>query len=237
MLAGFVAVPQVSLAGMSNFNDFTNLMKADDQLKAFGKDIGAILGGGTFSTADVAGSPGVDLSARVCMLGKVSDDDVILKDFSLIGLPFAQLDIGLVKGIGLTARFFSISNVTLIGFGAKYKVLDNYPVPIVSGLVTYHTISGSADLGFKISTISINAIASEKVAIATFYCGAGLDFTSIKTTSIAGFALDLKANPVGYRAVLGLRLNVLPVVYLNGDIGLANSAMSYNAGLGIGFGL
>ena len=219
-----------------SFADFKTYL-SETFLNPFAKDLGSLLGGGTFDGTD-CGFPGVDVNFKFVMIDKPSVEDLILPQNTLVGIPYGQVEVGLPMGIGVLARGFSLSidsnNVAILGFGAKYKIVEESPVlPAIAVYGTYNFLSNFPD--FDASTISINIAVSKGFSPLPVgvYAVAGVDFTTVQS-KVAGFT-DVKGTATGYRANAGIRISPLPLFYLNGDIGFANGSTSYNAGAGLGF--
>ena len=97
----FLVVVTSSAFGVS-FSDFS-LYQTDALLNPFAKDLGACLGGG-FINGNNPGFPGLDVSGKFVLLDKPSADNVILPANTLIGLPYAQVEVGLPMDFSVIAR-------------------------------------------------------------------------------------------------------------------------------------
>lgn len=226
----------ITLLSLSNlygisFDDYkTHVSKV--YLDPFAKDLGIVLGGGTFSGSN-CGFPGLDVSVKFIIVSAPSADDLILPQNTLFFLPYAQVEVGLPFSTNLMARGFMYSNFTVLGFGIKYKfVEETVAIPGISIFVTYNFITGYAD--FDANTLSFNGSISKGFSPlpVSVYATGGVDFTNINT-KIAGFT-DIKGAATGYRVNTGVRFSPFPLVYINADIGIL-SPTSYNLGLGISF--
>ncbi len=226
---------QVSAINFGNFA--TNIVQS--KLNAFAKDLGPVLGGGTYSGAN-CGFPGFDISAKLVMVSSASSDDVILPANSAFGLPFAQIEVGLPMNIIPMFRIFTISpenggTLTVMGGGIKYKLSDDQAIlPAVAVSGTYHFFSGYS--AFDFNALSFNLILSKGLSPlpVSLYAGAGVDFSNI-TSKVPGLGLGVTGSGTSFRYNIGARLTILPVIYINGDIGYANSSLAYSFGAGAAF--
>ncbi len=221
-----------------NFGSFsTNIVTS--KLNAFAKDLGPVLGGGPYSGSN-CGFPGFDLSVKLVVVNSPSSDDAILPANTAYGLPFAELEVGLPMNIIPMFRIFTITpenggTLTVMGGGIKYKLLDDQIVlPAVAVSGTYHFFSGYSD--FDINALSFNLILTKGLSPLplALYAGAGVDFTNI-TSKIPFLGVMVTGSGTSFRYNAGLRLTVLPLVYVNGDVGYANSSLAYTLGAGAAF--
>ena len=188
-----------------------------------------------------------------------------------IPVPMYQVGVGIIKSTDLKVRFMpdtksGDSHVKMLGFGLMHDVKQHFQgiklLPFdLSVLVAYNSLSGSTTLinldqsndgkpystngsvAYKLNSWIVQAIISKKVAILTFYLGAGYAAVSSKVDVKGTFVLDPYAaslsvpNPVsinysnnGAKLTAGIRFKFGPI-YLNTDY----SVQKYNA-LTVGIG-
>ena len=235
ILAVLCLSAQVSAIDFGSFA--ANIVQS--KLNAFAKDLGPVLGGGTYSGAN-CGFPGFDVSAKLVMVNSASSDDVILPAGKAFGLPFAQIEVGLPLNIIPMFRIFTINpenggTLTVMGGGIKYKLSDDQVIlPAVAVSGTYHFFSGYS--AFDFNALSFNLILSKGLSPLpiALYAGAGVDFSNI-SSKILGPGLGVTGSATSYRYDVGARLSILPLIYLNGDIGYANTSLAYTFGAGAAF--
>lgn len=219
-----------------DFNDYkTNYTTT--YLKPLAKDLGALMGGGTFRSARTIGFPGIDVGVDLNLLN--GGESTALKG-QLFGMPYGRVALGLpLLNIDVMARGIVYNGLTIIGGGVKYPLplfpaLPAAPTPSIAAVATYHMMTfGSGTDQLTATVMSINAVLSygfPGVPIEP-YLGAGMDMTSM-TAKLAS-TVDLPVSDSGTRLVAGLNLSIFPLIYATGEVGLVNSTMSYNLKVGI----
>ena len=231
------ALSSSSMLGVS----FTDFLLPSNQtetvLNPFAKDLGACLGGG-FISGNNPGFPGVDISGKFILLDKPSADNIILPANTLIGLPYAQVEVGLPMDFTVVARGMTLpidgTSIVLVGGGIKYKLLnDSLALPGIAVLATYSTLTGVPS--FDASTISLNLSISKgfsPLPLTVFVYG-GMDITNV-SSKVLGFT-TLKGTATTYRVNAGARFSPLPLLYIYADTGLFAVNTNYNIGAGISF--
>jgi len=213
--------------------------EAEKELEPFIKDMGAALSGGVYERGDSPGFPGLETSVKVSAAG-VSDDNKILTGTEYIVMPYIAAEAGLPLGIGIFARGFSYKvadaeeNITFLGGGVRYSVFEDRtvsPLPGVSAAVAYNKLSAT---GVGISALSIGASVSKKLLFVKPY--AGLSYVIAKG-SIDTEISTLKPEKNFFRMEAGLEIKPFPAVFLKGGINSAESAVGWDAALGIRLGL
>ncbi len=226
-----------SVYGVS-FNDF--LLVANQKntiLNAFAKDVGSLLGGG-FINGNNPGFPGLDISGKFVMLDKPTAGDVILPANTLLGLPYAQVEVGLPMDLSVVARGMTLpidsNSVVLFGGGVKYKLLnDSIALPGVAVLATYSGISGVPSFDASVYSLNISISKSLSPVPLTIFVYAGMDVTSV-SSKVPGFT-TLKGNDTSYRVNAGARFSPLPLVYVEADMGFFAANTNYNIAAGLSF--
>jgi len=216
-------------------------------------------GGGLYHTAGIHGFAGFDIGLRVVTM-MVKDDQKppipwpsndelqggVFRDITLMPLPLLQASVGLPGNVEATGRFFTYpigeapkdGNITLIGLGLKYGLLQNMVLPRVSVVAAYHYLIVPDEFDFgNISCFSGAVLVSKGFMIFDVYGGIGIDYNKL--------AVDLKLpDPIGevkkeytkqnMRYNLGLKIKPIPLVYIHADYNFGH-AQGFNVGLGVSF--
>jgi len=215
-------------------------------------------GGGIYHTADTHGLLGFDVGVRLVTM-MVKDDQKpdlpfpnesyeggVLGDVSLMSLPLLQASIGLPGNVEATGRFFTYpmgegedeGNITLVGVGLKYGILQNMLLPRVAVVAAYHYLNVPEEFDFgNVSSFSGAVIVSKGFAIIDFYGGIGIDYNK--------FEVDIELpDPIGkvtkdytkqnMRYNLGVKIKPFPLLYIHADYNFGN-VQGFNAGLGVSF--
>ena len=237
----------VSLSFAANpFDQFQSLLSgqatsiAQDRLDNFAKDLGVLLGGGSFHQGKSLGLPGFDVGIHVPVV-KIKDEDTIIKgSLDSVALPILQAEIGLPANLDLLARFTSYSDATMVGVGLRYGIIKkSIPgFPSLSAQAVYNTLNVNSGLNkLKATTMSVDCIASIDLPIITPYAGVGMDNTEVTPdstiTDVTGANLKGKASVMRLEA--GINLSLVPLTYLQLGGVLVNGDINYTAGLGIKF--
>lgn len=218
-------------------------------------------GGGLYNTAKTHGTLGFDVGIRGIMMF-VGDDMKSdwdggalggekggpLGDYSVVPLPLLQASVGLGSGLDLIGRFFSYpiaenaagdaENITLIGAGIKYGLVQNMLMPRISVIAAYHKLIVPADYDFgDIGTASVDLVISKGIPfLATIYGGFGIDHTTMNV-EIEVDGTTIKPDPytaTNFRGVVGIKLDFIPFVFINADY---NFGVHQGVSLGMGLSL
>ncbi|OGS18306.1 MAG: hypothetical protein A2219_08745 [Elusimicrobia bacterium RIFOXYA2_FULL_50_26] len=228
------------------FDEFNNKVAgaatevAQQYLDNFAKDLGAVLGGGTFHQGKTLGFPGFDIGIHV-PAKKVRSDNEIVKAAGIdtFMFPALQAEIGLPAKIDLLARYMGYAGSNLIGVGGRYGILKG-SLPLMPSLSVqgiYSMLNVNADANkFNATTISVGAVASFNIPVVDPYVGIGFDSTSVEPdSSISLPQAGMKGSASAYRLEAGINLSLFPLTYLQLGGVLINSDLSYTAGLGLKF--
>lgn len=173
------------------FGDLLSIaeQEVDKEAKPLLKAFGTVTGGGMFTTADLHSVGGFELGVHT--VGAIIPEKDQLRVFdgiNLIGVPLIHASVGLPANLELSARVFSYKtgetvegNVTVIGGGLKYGLLQLPALPKVSLLAAYHALIPPDDFQFgTVSTYTLKALVSHNFLIFTLYGGAGIDVTNLE---------------------------------------------------------
>ena len=228
----------VAEAGAIDFNEYKDVNNyATAYLKPLAKDLGALMGGGTFRSGSVLGFPGVN--AEVQVVGLTSGESPLLKN-QVFFMPYGMAAVGLpVIGAEVFARGFQYSGLTILGGGTKYALpifpsVPAAPAPSIAAVASYHMMTfGSGTDQLTATGLSVSGVLSygfPGVPIEP-YLGAGMDMTSM--TAKKGSVADIAVSETGTRLVGGLSLTIFPLIYVTGEAGLSNSVTSFSVRAGI----
>ncbi|MBI4052086.1 MAG: hypothetical protein HY400_06235 [Elusimicrobia bacterium] len=218
------------------YGDFTRLVQ-DAYLKPFAKDLGGVLGAGTFHSGKSLGFPGFDVGVHAVIQAKPNKDDQILNlaGVKAFGLPWIQAEVGLPFRVDVIVHGIGAAGLTLAGGGLRYGLLRS-ALPLMPQI----SISGFVDSlnhdFFSVTHLSANVSASVSVPIVTPYVGVGLDSTRLKVKQATTSALvGLTAKTTESRLTAGLSFTPFPLVYLHGGYNLMHGESGYELGLGVRF--
>jgi hypothetical protein len=230
-----------SVFAANPFDQVNNLLNgqvtsvAQGMLDNFAKDLGGLMGGGSFHQGKSLGLPGFDVGIHVPTI-KIKDEDTIIKSsLDSVALPILQAEIGLPANLDLIARFTSYSDASLIGVGLRYGIIKNSlpGLPSLSVQGVYNTLNVNSGLNkLKATTMSIAVITSIDLPIITPYAGVGMDNTEVTPDSTI---TNLTGKASAVRAEVGINLSLVPFTYIQLGGALVNGDINYTAGLGIKF--
>jgi len=264
MLALSILFTQGLFAGdFDEFNEYykesTNPPKTASQNLADAVDpvldmFGFLAGGGLYNTADVHGVAGFDVGIKLSAM-QVNDDQLpffpeLSQDYqygplqgeNVIPLPLLHAEVGLFGNFEAIGRVFTYpvgddGNVTLIGIGAKYGLLQNFALPKVAIVAAYHYLTVPKEYDFaNVSSMSAAVVVSKGFPFISVYGGLGLDYTTLK--------LDFPEpipdpdpntfNKTNFRGNVGLKLSPIPFLYINLDYNFgAVEGLTAGAGVSI----
>lgn len=216
---------------------------------------GFYTGGGLYNTAKTHGILGVDVGIKAVMM--VISDDVKtdwagaggvkggpLGDYKAVPLPVLQAGVGLGSNLELMGRFFSApiaesngkkENITLLGVGLKYGVIQSMVLPRVSIIAGYHKLSVPAEYDFgDVSSLSLDLVVSKGIPLlATLYGGIGIDKSNM-TVEIKQINKSFDYSSSQFRGVVGVKFDFIPLVYANVDYNFgAHQGITLGVGLSL----
>jgi hypothetical protein len=224
-------------------------------LKPFARDLGGILGSGTFHSARPLGFSGFDLGVRVGGQFYPSKGDDILRDngVRIFGLPWVQAEIGMPYRIDGFIRGTSYNGLTIAGGGVRYGLLKTSDKPWAPQLLISGVAHAVVYQSFSASHEGANLVFSMGNSVFSPYLGGGFDHVRLLVQSaqqnptIVGSA----ANTVASRFTAGAqlrpwnygiagegetgRVRPLSFVYINAAYILVNGQSGAEGGLGVRF--
>lgn len=210
-------------------------------LKAFARDLGGLIGGGTFHSGASLGFPGVDLGVHSVVQKRPSATNSILKDLSdkiveSIVLPMAQGEIGLPYNIDVILRGISFEDFAMVGGGLRYGLFKAKLIPLAPAMAVSVFTHALTHDSFSLAQYTGNIAFDINVPILSPYLGVGWDHTSIKVKQAEIASLinsKIKAN--GFRSTIGLNLKPLPLVYVHGAYTNLHGEEGFEGGFGVKF--
>ncbi len=216
-------------------------------------------GGGLYHTAGIHNFAGFDVGVRVVTMA-IKDDQKpplpfpeenpynggVFRDMTLMPLPLLQASVGLPGNVEAMGRFFTYpigegekeGNITLIGLGAKYGLLQNVALPRVSVVAAYHylTVPDEFDFG-NVSCISGAVVVSKSLlSIIDVYGGIGIDYSKFEVEFLDPNYGKIKKDYTtqNMRYNVGLKIKPFPLLFIHADYNFGE-AQGFNAGLGVSF--
>jgi hypothetical protein len=257
-----LSIAQVSLAQIkTGFSDYyvsangnTDRQNLDENVTPIVKLFGSYMGGALFNTGNTHGLLGFDVGVKGIIL--FIDDNLKtdwtgtsgvkggpLGEFNTVPIPMLQAGIGLIGNLEVVGRFFSYpiaetpegkaENISVIGGGIKYGVIQNFALPRVSVMASYHKLIVPEAYEFAdVNTVSLDLIISKSVPmLATVYGAVGVDRSSM-SLEIPEIKEQLDYSESMFRGVVGVKFDFLPFVYISTDYNFG-----VNRGLNVGLGL
>jgi hypothetical protein len=170
----------------------------------------------------------------------------VFSDMTLMPLPLLQASVGLPGNVEATGRFFTYpmgegetkGNITLIGLGLKYGLLQNMLLPRLSVTAAYHylTVPDEFDFG-KVSSFSGALLASKDFAIIELYGGVGIDYNKLEVDLLLPDPIGKvtkKYDRQNMRYNLGIKIKPFPLLFIHADYNFGG-VQGFNAGLGVSF--
>jgi hypothetical protein len=222
---------------------------------------GFYAGGGLYHTADVHSLGGFDVGIRLVTMMVKDDqqpnlpfpaeatykyDGGVFRDITLVPLPLIQASIGLPGNLEATGRIFTYplgegekeGNITLIGVGLKYGLIQNMLLPRVAVTASYHYLNVPDEFDFgKVSSFSGALLASKDFVFIEIYGGVGIDYNKLEVDfqlpdPIGNVTKEYTKQNMRYN--LGLKLKPFPLLFIHADYNFGD-VQGFNAGLGVSF--
>ena len=217
------------------WDDFSANATAEN-VKAFTKDLGGLIGSGTYTTGRVLGWGGFQIGPRGTMIfkmskGKHDTTHTALGERDKVGevfYPWLQADIGMPFRLDGFIRASSYQGMTIAGGGLRWGITSpNEMLGSLQPMLVVSAHSASAR-DFSASHYNASLVLSMKFKYFVPYIGGGVDYTTLHINQ-ADLAPELEGNSkyaATARATAGLNFK-LPS-YL--DVSLAANYASYGLG-------
>lgn len=210
-----------------------------NNIRAFTKDLGGLIGSGTYTTGRVLGWGGFQIGPRGSMIFKMSKGkghSAAEKNHTALGnrndvgdvfYPWLQADIGLPFRIDGFIRASSYQGMTIAGGGLRWGITQpNEMLGSLQPMLVVSAHSASAR-DFSASHYNASLVLSMKIKYFVPYIGGGVDYTTVHVNSVASTALaGEKEYAATARGTIGMNFK-LPS-YL--DLSLAANYAHYGLG-------
>lgn len=207
----------------------------DTQWNNLAKDMGPIVGGGTYHQAGSLGLLGFDIGIHM-PLQKVNSDNLMLKDKNIdsLTMPWIQVEKGLPLKIDLVLRGASSDNLSLVGYGLRYNLVA---LSILDVSAMYTMSSLRSDF-IKASANDLTVLASVNIPIIKPYLGISQISTTVnpgdKAVEATPLLAGMKGTASGTLIEAGLNISPFPFFYLHGGM-IVSGGSGYTAGAGLKF--
>ncbi len=188
-------------AGANNLWDDFSENVTPRNIRAFTKDLGGLIGSGTYTTGRVLGWGGFQIGPRGSMIFKMSKgsgDSAAEKNHTALGerdkvgavfYPWLQADIGLPFRIDGFIRASSYQGMTIAGGGLRWGITQpNEMLGSLQPMLVVAAHSASAR-DFSASHYNASLVLSMKIKYFVPYIGGGVDYTTLHINSVAQTAL------------------------------------------------
>ena len=217
------------------WNDFS-ANAAQNNVRAFAKDLGGLIGSGTYTTGRVLGWGGFQIGPRGTMIFKMSKGEggtthTALGDRDKVGAvfyPWLQADIGMPFRLDGFIRASSYQGMTIAGGGLRWGITSpNEMLGSLQPMLVVAAHSASAR-DFSASHYNASLVISMKFKYFVPYIGGGVDYTTLHINQ-ADFAPALEGSSEYVATARGtVGLNFKLPSYL--DLSLAANYAHYGLG-------
>lgn len=248
LLAGILG--SVSASAHGNWDDFGSHVTANN-VRAFTKDLGGLIGSGTYTTGRILGWGGFQIGPRAGMLFKMSKgrgateaerNQTALGDRDEVGSivsPWLQADIGMPFRIDGFIRASSYQGLTIAGGGLRWGVTR--PSEVLGSLQPMLVLaahSASAQ-DFSASHYNASLVLSMKFKYFVPYIGGGVDYTTVNIGNGVGVqAADIRGgreHAATARATAGFNFKLPSYMDLSLAANYAHYGMGAEASLSLRF--
>lgn len=218
------------------FDNFAKNVNPEN-LPAFTKDIGGLLGSGTYTTGRILGWGGFQLSARAAVMPKPSDENTALgADTKAMVYPWIQGEIGLPFRLDGFIRASSWDGLTIAGGGLKWGITRPTEILYTFQPMIVVMAESGVHRDFSLTHYSANFVLSFKLPYIVPYIGGGVDHTKV-TVESADMAemVGRKESVTTPRATAGINIKLPAYVDLSVAANYANYGFGAEASLGVRF--
>lgn len=183
------------------WDDFSQHV-SQNNVRAFTKDLGGLIGSGTYTTGRVLGWGGFQIGPRGSMIFKMSKGNgtteqeknhTALGDRDKVGAvfyPWLQADIGLPFRIDGFIRASSFQGMTIAGGGLRWGITQpNEMLGSLQPMLVIAAHSASAR-DFSASHYNASLVLSMKIKYFVPYIGGGVDYTTLHVNSVANTVMS-----------------------------------------------
>lgn len=186
----FLLGSTLSVSAGALFDDFAENVTTQN-VRDFAKDLGGLIGAGTYTTGRVLGWGGFQIGPRASMifrLSKGNGDDAATRNHTALGerkevgnviYPWLQADIGLPYRIDGFIRASSFEGMTIAGGGLRWGITrPNEMLGSLQPMLVVAAHSASAR-DFSATHYNANLVLSMKIKYFVPYIGGGVDYTTL----------------------------------------------------------
>ena len=216
ILMAFLAFPMPCSAS----HLFGDVAQFGDQgnIRAFAKDIGGIIGSGTYLTGRILGFAGFAAGFQYAYQFRPDAQNQVLKRSGIepFGFPWFQAEIGLPLKFDGFIRGFSYEGMTMAGGGLRYGIFTVTDLPGAPQALLALDGESFVHTAFSGSHFGANAVLSVTFPYFKPYVGGGLDRTRfIVKQSADPTLLDQVILAYGSRFSAGVSMNPFPFTFVN----------------------
>lgn len=194
VLLAFCVLGSLTIQARNVWNDFgENVNQAN--VRSFAKDLGGLMGAGTYTTGRILGWGGFQIGPRANMIFKMSkangEDHATQQqtalghrdDVGAIFYPWLQADIGMPGRIDGFIRASSYEGLTIAGGGLRWGITR--PNELLGSLQPMLVVAAHSASSRDFSAVHYNAslVLSAKFKYFVPYIGGGVDYTTLNINS------------------------------------------------------
>lgn len=238
MIAALALGLGAASASAGQFDGFSAHADAGS-LAPFTRDLGAVLGAGTFHGARSLGFSGFDIGGRVGGQFAPSKGNRIMRNngVKLFGLPWVQAEIGLPFKLDGFIRGVSFQSLTISGGGLRYGIYSASDKPWAPHLLASVVGHSVVHPDFSASHLGGSVVASAGIPAFSPFAGVGFDRTRLvaRNSTYDPSINGRTAQTMTARYTLGARFRFVQFGYLTLAGFMSEARPGAEAGLGLRF--
>jgi hypothetical protein len=236
LLAAACAAPAHALADpYAGFEQYADAAS----LKPFTRDLGGLLGAGSFHNGRSLGFSGFDVGARYGTQFYPSKGNNIMRAGGVrnFGLPWVQAEIGMPFKIDGFIRGISYQGLTVAGGGLRYGLYSPSDKPWTPQVLLSGVGHSVVHENFSATHFGADIVCSAGTPSFLPYLGAGFDRTRlvVRSSKLDPALNGTDVTTLGSRFTAGVRLKPYQFVYLSLAYMLAHGQSGAETGLGVRF--
>lgn len=208
-------------------------------LKPFARDLGGVLGAGTFHSGRSLGLSGFDVGVTGGAQFNPEKGDAVLRrrGVKAFGFPWGQAEVGMPFRLSGFVRGTSAEGLTVAGGGLRYGLLKTSDVPWTPQLLVSIVAHAAVHRHFSVGHVGASLVGSMGTAVWVPFAGAGVDRVRLDVrSSLADPALNgTSVTTLAPRFTAGVRFKPWTFVYFNAAGTYVHGQPGAEAGLGIRF--
>jgi hypothetical protein len=231
----FAAAPACAQVEWGDFNQFGT----SGNVAAYAKDLGGLLGSGTFHTGRGLGFPGFDIGFQGAYQFNPSTNDSVMKQSGVkgFGMPWIEAEIGMPLKFDGFIRGFSWDGMTVAGGGLRYALKT---IEDVKGVPQFLLVGDGESFSaedFRGTHFGLDLVISANYDWFRPYLGAGVDDTLFipNRSELDPQIINESFSEYGYRLTAGASFRPFPFTYLTAAFSMRNQNPGVQAGAGLRF--